>query len=214
MIITCIPGGSFMENCYIIGDEEACEAILVDPGEQVSQIRDEIKESGLKFTKIINTHTHLDHVAGVDTFKKELGIPFYIHKEDQAVLDFLPAAVKRYPGFDFVEKPKVDGYVDENDTIEIGNLKGKILHVPGHSWGHICFVFEKHIIAGDTVFAGSVGRVDLTGGTSMEELIGSIMQKIMVYPDDFKIYSGHGPSTTVGIEKMTNPFLQGAYVNY
>lgn len=214
MIITCIPGGIFMENCYIIGDEETGEAILVDPGEQVDDIRDEINKSDLKITKIVNTHTHLDHVAGVETFKKELEIPFFIHKDDQPVLDVLPEATKRYPGFEFVVKPDVDGYVKEGDLLEIGNLKGEILHVPGHSWGHVCFVFEQHIIAGDTVFAGSVGRVDLTGGTSMEELTGSIKKKILVYPDDYQIYPGHGPSTTVGIEKQTNPFLQGVYSNF
>lgn len=214
MIIKCIPGGIFMENCYILGNEDSKEAILVDPGEQVDQIRNEIDSSGLKITKIVNTHTHLDHVAGVETFKKELGIPFYIHEKDQPVLDVLPEATKRYPGFDFVEKPKVDGYVDESDTIEIGELKGQILHVPGHSWGHICFVFEDQIIAGDTVFAGSVGRVDLTGGTSMDELVGSIKKKLLVLPDDYAIHPGHGPSTTVGVEKSTNPFLQGAFANY
>ncbi len=209
MIITCIPGGIFMENCYIVGDEASGEAILVDPGEQINEIREEINSSELKITKIVNTHTHLDHVAGVQTFKKELGIPFYIHKEDQPVLDVLTEATKRYPGFEFVEKPDVDGYVEDGETLTIGNLKGQILHVPGHSWGHVCFVFDGHIIAGDTVFAGSVGRVDLTGGTSMEELTGSIKKKLLVLPDDYQIYPGHGPSTTVGIEKQSNPFLQG-----
>lgn len=214
MIIKCIPGGVFMENCYIIGDEESNEAILVDPGEQVDQIRNEIKNSGLKITSIINTHTHLDHVAGVQIFKDELDIPFYIHEKDQPVLDVLPEAKNRFPGFDFVVKPDVDGYLDESDKIEIGNLKGDILHVPGHSWGHICFVFGDQIIAGDTVFAGSVGRVDLTGGTTMDELVGSIKKKLMVFPDDYQIHPGHGPSTTVGIEKSSNPFLQGAFANY
>lgn len=214
MIIKCIPGGVFMENCYIIGDEESNEAILVDPGEQVDQIRNEIKNSGLEITSIINTHSHLDHVAGVQIFKDELDIPFYIHEKDQPVLDVLPEAKNRFPGFDFVVKPDADGYLDESDKIEIGNLKGDILHVPGHSWGHICFVFGDQIIAGDTVFAGSVGRVDLTGGTTMDELVGSIKKKLMVFPDDYQIHPGHGPSTTVGIEKSSNPFLQGAFANY
>lgn len=213
MIITCIPGGIFMENCYIIGDENTNEAILVDPGEQIDEIREEVNKSGLKITKIVNTHTHLDHVAGVQTFKEELGIPFLIHKEDQPVLDALPEATKRYPGFEFVKKPEVDDYVEEGDTLEIGNLKGEIIHVPGHSWGHICFVFDGHIIAGDTVFAGSVGRVDLTGGTTMEELTGSIQKKLLVLPENYQIYPGHGPATTVGVEKQSNPFLQGTFAN-
>ena len=209
MIITCVAGGIFMENCYILGDEETNEGILVDPGEQTNEIMDEVERSGLNITKIVNTHCHLDHVAGVETIKKQLVIPFYIHKEDQPLLDVLPQAKQRYPGFDFVELPEVEGYIEEGEKLQIGNLSGDIIHVPGHSWGHVCFVFGDNIIAGDTVFAGSVGRVDLTGGTSMEELVGNINKKIMVYPDDYKIFPGHGPSTTVGIEKQSNPFLQG-----
>ncbi|NIP29922.1 MAG: MBL fold metallo-hydrolase [Candidatus Dadabacteria bacterium] len=211
MIIKCIAGGIFMENCYIIGDEETNEGMLVDPGEQVQDILEEIDNTGVKITKIVNTHCHLDHVAGVEIIKQKLGIPFYIHEKDKPVLDVLPEAKLRFPGFDFVEMPEVDGYIEEGETLKVGNLKGEILLVPGHTWGHVCFVFENNIIAGDTVFSGSVGRVDLTGGTSMEELIGSINQKIMTYPDDFNIFPGHGPSTTVGIEKRTNPFLQGGF---
>ena len=163
-----------MENCYIVGDEETGEAMLVDPGEQIGEISREIEASGLDVKKIVNTHTHLDHVAGVETFKKELGVPFYIHEKEQPVLDVLPEAKMRFPGFDFVESPGVDGYVKEGEELRVGNLRGEILLVPGHTWGHVCFAFGESIIAGDTVFAGSVGRVDLTGGTSMRELVGSI----------------------------------------
>lgn len=209
MIIRSVPGGIFIENCYIIGDEETNEAMLVDPGEQVEEIYAEIERSGFEVKKIVNTHAHLDHVAGVEVFKKKLGIPFYIHEKEQPVLDVLPEAKMRFPGFDFVEVPEVDGYVKEGDTLSVGNLKGEILLVPGHTWGHICFVFEESIIAGDTVFAGSVGRVDLTGGTTMAELVGSIRSEILRYPDHYEIHPGHGPRTTVGMEKATNPFLVG-----
>ena len=169
----------------------------------------EIENSGLEVKKIVNTHVHLDHVAGVETFKKRLNIPFYIHEKEQPVLDALPEAKTRFPGFDFVEVPEVNGYVKEGQVLSVGNLKGEILLVPGHTWGHICLVFEESIIAGDTVFAGSVGRVDLTGGTSMAELVGSIRSEILKYPDHYRIYPGHGPQTTVGIEKSSNPFLLG-----
>jgi len=209
MLLTCIAGGAFIETWYIIGDEDNNEAMLVDPGEQIDEIYAELERSGLEIKKIVNTHTHFDHVAGVETFKKRLGIPFYIHKNEQPVLDALPEAKNRFPEFDFVEAPEVDGYVKEGDTLRVGNLRGEILLVPGHTWGHICFVFEESIIAGDTVFAGSVGRVDLTGGTSMAELVGSIRSEIFKYPDHYEIYPGHGPRTTVGIEKSTNPFLVG-----
>ncbi|MCY4261995.1 MAG: MBL fold metallo-hydrolase [Candidatus Dadabacteria bacterium] len=209
MIIKCVPGGAFIENCYIIGDEDTNEAMLVDPGEQIEEISAEIERSGLEIKKIVNTHTHLDHVAGVEVFKQKFGVPFYIHEKEQPVLDVLPQAKMRFPGFDFVEIPKVDGYVKEGDTLCVGNLEGEILLVPGHTWGHICFVFGESIIAGDTVFAGSVGRVDLTGGTTMTELVGSIRSEIFKYPDHYEIHSGHGPQTTVGTEKRTNPFLVG-----
>lgn len=212
MIIKCVPGGIFMENCYIVGDEETGEAMLVDPGEQIEEISGEVEASGLRVKKIVNTHAHLDHVAGVETFKKKLGAPFYIHEKEQPVLDVLPEAKMRFPGFDFVELPEVDGYVREGQELRVGNLRGEVLLVPGHTWGHVCFVFEERIIAGDTVFAGSVGRVDLTGGTSMRELVRSIKSEILKYPDHYEIHPGHGPATTVGTEKTTNPFILGVAV--
>ena len=209
MILTCIPGGMFLENCYIVGDEETNEGILVDPGEQIDEIFDQVQKSGLKITKIVNTHNHLDHVAGVEIAKQKLGIPFYIHEKDQPVLDALPEACKRWPQFSDIVKPEVEGYVEEGDKIKIGNLEVDILLVPGHSWGHICLVINDNIIAGDTLFAGSVGRVDLTGGTSMEELTGSIKSKLLTLPDEYNVFPGHGPATTIGIEKRSNPFLHG-----
>lgn len=208
MIINCIPGGAFIENCYIIGDEETKEGILVDPGEQIDDILSEVEKSGLTFTKIVNTHNHLDHVAGVEVVKQKLGIPFYIHEKDQPVLDLLPEACKRWPQYSYVVKPEVDGYVEEGDKVEIGNLTADVLLVPGHSWGHICLVIEDNIIAGDTLFAGSVGRVDLTGGTTMEELTGSIEAKLFTLPDNYNVFPGHGPATTIGIEKQSNPFFR------
>ena len=210
MIIKCVPGGIFMENCYIVGDEETGEAMLVDPGEQIREIEHEIENSGLNVTKIVNTHAHLDHVAGAEFFKKNLDVPFYLHEKEMPVLAALPEARMRFPGFDFVEMPEVDGYVKEGESLSVGNMKGKILLVPGHTWGHVCFVFGESIRAGDTVFAGSVGRVDLTGGTSMRELVGSIKSQILTYPDHYEIHPGHGPSTTVGLEKSTNPFIVGS----
>ncbi len=209
MIIQCIAGGLFLTNCYIIGDEETNEGILVDPGEQTDEILKAVEDSGLKITKIVNTHTHIDHVAGVAEVKEKLGIPFYIHKKEQAVLDQLPESAKRFPQFGDVKVPEVDGYLEEGDTVKIGILEAKVLLVPGHTWGSICLVIDDNIISGDTLFAGSVGRVDLTGGSSMEELIGKIKEKITSFPDTFNVYPGHGPSTTVGIEKRSNPFIRG-----
>jgi hydroxyacylglutathione hydrolase len=209
MIIKCIPGGIFLTNCYILGDEETNEGILIDPGEQMDEILSEVRNSGLKITKIVNTHTHIDHVAGVQQAKEELGVPFYLHPEDEPVLQALPEAAARFPQFGNVRVPKIDVYIEEGDEIEIGNLKAKVLHTPGHSWGSVCFVIDDHVFSGDTLFAGSVGRVDLTGGTSMRELVGSIKSKLMPLPDSYNVYPGHGPFTTIGIERRSNPFITG-----
>ncbi len=197
----------FVTNCYIIGDEEKGEGILIDPGEQIVEIMAAVERTGLKITRIVNTHTHIDHVAGVQAAKNILKVPFNIHEKEQPVLDILPEACGRYPAFGDVEQPEVEEYVEEGDKIEIGGLSADVFLVPGHTWGSICLVVEDVIISGDTLFAGSVGRVDLTGGTTMEELVSSIKDKLLVYPDNFRVLSGHGPETTIGIEKESNPFL-------
>ncbi|MGH7849965.1 MAG: MBL fold metallo-hydrolase [Thermodesulfobacteriota bacterium] len=209
MIIKCIPGGIFLTNCYIIGDEATSEAILVDPGEQIDDILAGVEESGLEITKIVNTHTHIDHVAGAVEAKEALGVGFYIHPEEEPVLQALPESAMRFPQFGEVSVPEIEGYIEEGDEIEIGNLRAKVLHTPGHTWGSICLVIDDQVISGDTLFAGSVGRVDLTGGTSMRELVRSIKTKLMVLPDSYIVHPGHGPSTTIGIERRSNPFLTG-----
>lgn len=209
MIIKCIPGGMFLTNCYILGDEETGEAILIDPGEQIDEILTEVRSSGLKITKIVNTHTHIDHVAGAQEAMDALGVGFYIHPEEEPVLDALPESAQRFPQFGDVKVPRIEGYYEEGDEIEIGALRAKVLHTPGHTWGSICFLIDDQIIVGDTLFAGSVGRVDLTGGTSMRELVGSIKAKLMALPDSYAVHPGHGPSTTIGVERRSNPFIAG-----
>ncbi|MGD9652255.1 MAG: MBL fold metallo-hydrolase [Candidatus Dadabacteria bacterium] len=211
MILRCIPGGIFLTNCYILGDEKTNEGILIDPGEQIDDILREVEKSGLNITKIVNTHTHIDHVAGAEVAKKALGVGFYIHPEEVPVLEALPEAAMRFPQFGDVEVPEVEGFVEEGDEVEIGGLRAKVLHTPGHTWGSICLVIDDVVISGDTLFAGSVGRVDLTGGTSMAELVGSIKAKLMPLPDSFKVYPGHGPSTTIEIERKSNPFITGGF---
>ncbi len=214
MIIECIPGGAFLTNCYIVGDEDSNEGILIDPGEQVVAVLRQIESSGIDIVKIVNTHTHIDHVAGVEQAKNTLGVGFYLHPKELPVLEALPEAAKRYPMFSNVVVPKVDGYVEEGDEVDIGKYRAKVLHTPGHTWGSICLVIDNHVISGDTLFAGSVGRVDLTGGTSMQELVGSIKSKLMVLPDDYNVYPGHGPATTIGIERQSNPFITGGAILY
>jgi len=212
MIIQCITGGSFLTNCYIIADEESKEGIIIDPGAQLSEVLEEIKKLDLKIDKIVNTHAHIDHASGVQEAKDALGAKFYLHPKEKPVLDILPESALRFPEFSGVQVPEIDEFVEEGDIVEIGKYKAHVLLVPGHTWGSICLVIGEHIFSGDTLFAGSVGRVDLTGGTSMEELVGSINRKLMVYPPESKVYPGHGPVTTIEIEKRSNPFLGGGTI--
>lgn len=212
MIIRCIPGGSFLTNTYIIADEDTKTGILVDPGSQVGEVLEEIENLGLKIDKIVNTHTHIDHAAGVQEAKNALSAKFCIHPKEVPVLEYLPESAMRFPEFGDVEVPEVDEYLEEGDIVKIGKYEAKVLHVPGHTWGSICLVIDDIVISGDTLFAGSVGRVDLTGGTSMEELVGSINKKLLTLPPSYKVYPGHGPVTKIGIEKQTNPFLGGGAI--
>lgn len=212
IVIKCIPGGSFLTNSYIVGDGETLDAILIDPGSQVREILAEIESSGFDVKRIINTHAHIDHAAGVEEAKQELEAEFYLHPEEEPVLDALPESAIRFPEFSGVKVPSIDKFVEEGDEIPIGNHTAKVLHTPGHTFGSICLLINEHVISGDTLFAGSVGRVDLTGGTSMRELVRSIKTKLMPLPDSYNVYPGHGPYTTIGIERRSNPFISGGLI--
>ncbi len=207
MIIRCIPGGIFLTNCYIIGDEATNEAILIDPGEHIDDILMEVEKSGLEIKKIVNTHTHIDHVAGAVEAKNALGVGFYIHPEEEPVLQALPESAMRFPQFGEVSVPEVEGYIEEGDEIEIGNLSAKVLHTPGHTWGSICLVIDDQVISGDTLFAGSIGRTDLWGG-DYGAIMASIRERLMPLNLQLPVCPGHGPMTTIGDEKRHNPFLQ------
>jgi len=214
MLIKIVIGGSFFTNCYIVGDEDTKEAILIDPGAQVDDVLEVIRSNGLEVTRIINTHAHIDHVSGVAKAKKELSAEFYLHKDELPVLEDIPNAAMRFPEFAGTEVPEVEHFLEEGDEVAVGKYTAKVVHTPGHTPGHICLIFEGHVFDGDTLFAGSVGRVDLTGGSSMEELVNSIKTKLLTLPPDYRVYSGHGPITTIDIEKRTNPFLMEGLLHY
>ena len=200
----------FAVNSFIIYDDTK-DCIIVDPGcvsekEQLT-ISSFIKENNLKPTKLINTHCHVDHVAGnkyiVDTYK----IPIYAHKEDSENLANAQRAGELY-GMIIDTPPAVQNFLVQDDTIDVGNSTLKIFHLPGHSKGSIALYSKdaKFIVVGDVIFNGSVGRTDLNGG-SLDELMNSIKNKLFKLDDEVTIYSGHGPETTIGNEVRSNPFL-------
>ena len=209
MILKSITVGPFQENCYVVGDEATGTGALIDPGDEAARISLQVEQTNLQISSIILTHAHIDHVGAVVTLVEEYGCPVLIHREAEPMLNQLPTQAMMM-GMKFGKVPAVDGYIEDGEVVEIGNLRLEPLYTPGHAPGHLAFYVpsEGLVISGDALFAGSVGRVDLPGG-SMEVLMHSIEEKLLTLPDDTLVYPGHGPETTIGREREMNPFLQG-----
>lgn len=200
----------FSVNSFVIFDDTK-ECIIVDPG-CISPAERElldgfINDNQLKPVKLVNTHCHVDHVAGVNYIKQKYKIPFYAHKDDDSNLADAERAGQLY-GMRIDTPPKVDHYLSHGDVVEFGDSKVDILHLPGHSKGSVALFAEedKFVVVGDVLFNGSVGRTDLNGG-SLDELMNSIKSVLFKLEDDVIVYSGHGPETTIGNEVRSNPFL-------
>jgi hydroxyacylglutathione hydrolase len=198
------------ENSFVISDETG-ECIFVDPGFFYSDEHDEIKtyiaENQLRPLQITNTHCHFDHIMGVEFIRKSYNIPFSAHTNDSF---WIEKATDQGHMFGFEVKPvrPIDSFLNENEQLKFGNSVFEIIHIPGHSPGHVVFYNMENgiLIAGDVLFYGSIGRTDLPGG-NYEALISNIKNKLFKLPDETKVYCGHGPETTLGFEKSTNPFL-------
>jgi glyoxylase-like metal-dependent hydrolase (beta-lactamase superfamily II) len=200
----------FAENTYVVWDESS-EAVIIDPGcledHEQKELKDFIESKSLKPVKLLNTHCHLDHVFGNQFVKQTWGLLPESHEGEQVVLDHASQAAKMY-GIPYIPGPDLARHWNEGDVVEFGQTKLEVLLVPGHSPASICFYNreEAWMICGDTIFEGSVGRMDLPGGDG-PTLMRSITEKIMSLPDEVKLYPGHMGSTTVGAERRSNPFL-------
>lgn len=199
----------FSENTYIVYDETR-EAIIIDPGCYEAHERKEldefIKSNHLTVVLLINTHCHIDHVLGNDFVKETYNVPFLIHKNEENLLRAVKSYASNY-GFAKYKEALPDKFIDERDEITWGKSELDIIFLPGHSPGHIALYnpAQKILISGDVLFNNSIGRTDLLGG-DMDTLIDSIQQKLFDLPDDVIVYSGHGEPTTIGKEKVSNPF--------
>ena len=200
----------FSVNSFVIYDESK-ECVIVDPGciseEQQKILTNFIDDNKLKPVKLLNTHCHVDHVAGTKFVVDTYNIPVYMNDGDQANLDASVRAGELY-GMKIDIPPTVDSFLKDNDTVKFGNSELKVLHLPGHSKGSIAFYAEaeKFVVVGDVLFNGSVGRTDLNGG-SLDELMDSIKNKLFKLDDSVTVFTGHGPETTIGNEVRSNPFL-------
>jgi hydroxyacylglutathione hydrolase len=198
----------FMKNGYVIACPQTGQAAYIDPGEEAPLLLDWIKKRNLQLRAILNTHGHLDHISGVSRVKQEWGVPVYLHREDEEYYGALSQQAQWF-GLEYPPAPGIDHYLEDGQQLHIGNLQLTVHHTPGHSPGGVCLELDGHLFCGDLIFAGSVGRTDLPGG-SYETLIRSIQEKILPLGDAMILHPGHGPDSTVGQERQFNPFLTGS----
>ena len=208
MIHEIIPVGLLQCNCSILGDETSQEAVVVDPGDDIPAIQAVLKRHGLSVKYIVITHAHIDHIAGAQHLKRLTGAPILYNQNDLPLVKMMDvqASWLRVPT---PEVAPPDALLTEGQTLAISGVSGTILHTPGHTQGSLCLYLPEQaiLLAGDTLFAGSVGRTDLPGGDS-RQLIRSIHSRLLTLSDDVIVIPGHGPNTTIGEERQSNPFLQ------
>ena len=203
--------GPFAVNCYLLWDQQSSEGVIIDPGAEADEIVEEIDEFNITPRAILLTHGHGDHIAAVADLKKIFDVPLYIGRGEEALLADPSANISAF--FDHpIIAPKPDHSVEDEQLIVVGGIELLVLSTPGHTAAGVCYLEESggRLFCGDTLFAGSIGRTDLSGG-DYEQLIRSIQRKILTLPDSVVVFPGHGPQTTVGTERGTNPFLIGGH---
>lgn len=200
--------GPFQTNCFLVYDEDTREAILFDAGMEPEVLVAGIREANVELIKLVNTHGHIDHVAGNKVIKETFNVPIYIHKADEPMLKGVAMQARMF-GVEAENSPPPDGYLDEGDELTLANWKFAIRFVPGHSPGSLVFYQADHqfCIVGDTLFQGSIGRTDLPGG-NFDQLATAIRSKLYTLPDDTTILPGHMGLSTIGEEKSSNPFVR------
>jgi glyoxylase-like metal-dependent hydrolase (beta-lactamase superfamily II) len=208
MILETFPVGPLQCNCTILADEETREAIVIDPGDEISRIQRRLTALGLTLKQILVTHAHIDHVGGALKLKSLTGAPIFLNEADLPLLGIM-AEQAAWVGVPTPETAPPDEALTDGRVVGLTNYPAQVIHTPGHTQGSIClhFVPLKMVLAGDTLFAGSIGRTDLPGG-NYDQILDSIQTRLLTLPDDTRVVPGHGPATSIGSERKSNPFLQ------
>jgi glyoxylase-like metal-dependent hydrolase (beta-lactamase superfamily II) len=208
MIHEILPVGPLQCNCSVFGDEQTHQAMVIDPGDEISRILEILALHSLKVTAIVITHAHIDHIGGAQKLKQATGAPVYMNLNDAELQKMLPVQAT-WLGMPQPEQVAIDVPAKDGDRILVGATEFHVLHTPGHTQGSISLYApaERKLIAGDTLFRDSIGRTDLPGGDG-RQILRSIHDKLMPLPDDTIVFPGHGDATTIGREKQLNPFLQ------
>lgn len=213
MIIETRAVDPFYKNGFVVGCEATREGVVIDPGDEVGHLISAAQAHGLTIRYILLTHAHLDHITGVAAAKEAFGAPVMLHRDDLFLYEAAPEQGRMF-GFDVPRQPAPDVFYEPNQVIAFGRLEARVHHTPGHCPGGVCLQIGPagtpgtKLFVGDTLFAGSIGRTDLPGG-DLTTLMKSIRQVLFQFPDQSEVYSGHGPVTTIGDEKRTNPFVGG-----
>lgn len=204
-----MPNGQFAENCYLVADGGLGEAVMIDPGEESGRFLAELRRRGWSLGGIWLTHGHIDHIMGVGVVHAATGAPIYLHPQDRALYDALPS-YGAWVGMQLDAPPAPQFELVPGQAVRVGEYAFEVRFTPGHSPGSVSFLGHGMIFGGDVLFNGSVGRTDLPGGNP-GTLMATIQTEFLALPDSTVVHSGHGPDTTVGLERLTNPFLTGAF---
>ncbi len=207
IIIEFLTVGPFQTNVYVVGCPETGEGAIIDAGGDAPGLLKKARDHKLKISKILQTHAHIDHVAALAEIKAETAAPIYIHKKEMQLYEAAPMQAKMY-GIPLKTLPPIDEFIEEQDVISVGNLQARVLLLPGHSPGSVAFYFEAQnvLFSGDVLFASSIGRTDLPGGSVAD--IKRSLNRLKQLPGNTQVLSGHGPQTTIGRELIANPYLR------